>query len=44
MNSDALSKHNLMLPGDPYQLAYGYSVNENNTVRQHLLGALDPPC
>ena len=38
MDSNALSKHNLMLPGDPYQLAYGYSANENDAVRQHLLG------
>ena len=38
MDSNALSKHNLMLPGDPYQLAYGYSAIENDAVRQHLLG------
>jgi serine/threonine protein kinase len=39
MDGNALSKHNLMLPNDPYQLAYGYSANENDVVRQHLLGA-----
>jgi serine/threonine protein kinase len=35
---DALNKLNLMLPDDPYQLAYGYGANENDAVRQHLLG------
>lgn len=39
MDSNALSKHNLMLPQDPYQLAYSYSATENDAVRQHLLGA-----
>ncbi len=39
MDSNALNKHNLMLPQDPYQLAYGYSAHENDAVRQHLLGA-----
>jgi hypothetical protein len=38
MDSNALSKHNLMLPRDPYQLAYGYSAHESDAVRQHLLG------
>jgi serine/threonine protein kinase len=38
MDGNALSKHNLMLPNDPHQLAYGYSANENDAVRQHLLG------
>ena len=38
MDRDALNKLNLLLPDDPYQLAYGYSANENDAVRQHLLG------
>lgn len=37
-DGNALNKANLMLPGDPYQLAYGYSAGENIPVRQHLLG------
>lgn len=37
-DGNALNKHNLMLSGDPYQLAYGYSANERDAVRQHLLG------
>ena len=38
-DTNALNKTNLMLPGDPYQLAYGYSAVENHAVRKHLLGA-----
>lgn len=38
-DSSALNKHNLMMPGDPYQLAYGYSADEKDAVRQHLMGA-----
>ena len=36
---NALHKHNLMLPGDPYALAYGYPDAEKTPVREHLLGA-----
>lgn len=38
-DTSALKKHNLMMVGDPYQLAYGYGPVENYAVRQHLLGA-----
>ncbi len=38
-DTSALNKHNLMMVGDPYQLAYGYGPGENHAVRQHLLGA-----
>lgn len=36
---NALSKHNLMMPGDPFSLAYGYPDAEKTSVREHLLGA-----
>jgi hypothetical protein len=36
---NALNKHNLMMPGDPYALAYGYSDAEKMPVREHLMGA-----
>jgi hypothetical protein len=36
-DTSALNKHNLMMVGDPNQLAYGYSPVENHAVRQHLL-------
>ncbi|HYL11744.1 MAG TPA: SEFIR domain-containing protein [Terriglobales bacterium] len=38
-HDSALNKHNLMLPGDPYGLAYGYRDAEKGPVREHLLGA-----
>jgi len=38
-NLNALSKHNLMLPGDPYALASGYPDPEKGPVREHLMGA-----
>ena len=38
-HDSALNKHNLMMPGDPYALAYGYSNAEKTPVREHLLGA-----
>jgi TIR domain len=37
-DSSALNKHNLMLPGDPYGLAYGYPETETAAVKEHLLG------
>ena len=36
---NALNKHNLMMPGDPYALAYGYPDAEKMPVREHLMGA-----
>jgi hypothetical protein len=36
-DSSALSKHNLMMIGDPWQLAYGYPDDEKTAVREHLL-------
>jgi len=38
-HDSALNKHNLMMPGDPYALAYGYPDAEKTPVREHLLGA-----
>jgi len=38
-HDSALNKHNLMMPGDPYALAYGYTDAEKMPVREHLLGA-----
>lgn len=38
-NPNALNKHNLMMPADPYGLAYGYPDTEKVPVRQHLMGA-----
>jgi|SRR5579864_934362 len=38
-HDSALNKHNLMMPGDPYPLAYGYPDAEKTPVREHLLGA-----
>ena len=38
-STNALNKNNLMLPGDPYALAYGYPDTEKVPVREHLLGA-----
>ena len=38
-DSSALNKHNLMMVGDPYALAYGYSDAEKMAVREHLMGA-----
>jgi hypothetical protein len=38
-NPTALNKHNLMMSGDPYALAYGYPAAENMPVREHLMGA-----
>jgi hypothetical protein len=35
----ALDKHNLMLAGDPYGLAFGYPEAEKTAVREYLLGA-----
>jgi len=35
----ALNKHNLMMHGDPYALAYGYPDAEKMQVKEHLLGA-----
>jgi hypothetical protein len=37
-NDSALNKHNLMMPGDPFALADGYSDAEKTMVREHLLG------
>src|SRR6266436_188683 len=39
LHDSALNKHNLMMPGDPYALAYGYADAEKTPVREHLLGA-----
>jgi len=39
LHDSALNKHNLMMPGDPYALAYGYPDAEKTPVREHLLGA-----
>jgi hypothetical protein len=36
---NALNKHNLMMPGDPYALACGYPDAEKMPVREHLMGA-----
>lgn len=36
---NVLSKHNLMLPGDPYGLANGFPDGEKQGVKEHLLGA-----
>jgi len=38
LHDSALNKHNLMMPGDPYALAYGYPDAEKTPVREHLLG------
>jgi hypothetical protein len=38
-NDSALNKHNLMMRGDPFALAHGYSEAEKTAVREHLLGA-----
>jgi hypothetical protein len=38
-HDSALNKHNLMMPGDPYALAYGYPDAEKAPIREHLLGA-----
>jgi hypothetical protein len=38
-HDSALNKHNLMMPGDPYALAYGYPDAEKMPVREHLMGA-----
>ena len=38
-DQSALQKGNLMLPGDPYALAFGYPDGEKTQVREHLLGA-----
>jgi hypothetical protein len=39
LHDSALNKHNLMMRGDPYELAYGYPDAEKTPVREHLLGA-----
>ena len=39
LHDSALNKHNLMMPGDPYALAYNYPDAEKTPVRAHLLGA-----
>jgi hypothetical protein len=36
-DSSALNKHNLMMVGDPWGLAYGYPDEEKEAVREHLL-------
>jgi hypothetical protein len=33
-----LHKGNLLLPNDPYALAYGFPANENMSIREYLLG------
>jgi hypothetical protein len=38
-HDSALNKHNLMMPGDPYALAFGYPDAEKMPVREHLMGA-----
>jgi hypothetical protein len=38
-DTSALNKHNLMMAGDPFALAYGYPDPEKAAVREHLLGA-----
>jgi hypothetical protein len=38
-NESALNKHNLMLAGDPCELAQGYPESEKLAVREHLFGA-----
>ena len=37
-NADKFNKHNIMMPGDTWQIATGFSDTENMAVRQHLLG------
>ncbi len=38
-SSGGFNKHNLLLPGDPWGLAAGFSASENEALRMHLLGA-----
>jgi TIR domain len=38
-DTNVLNKYNLMLPGDPYMLAHGYSDAEKQGVKEHLMGA-----
>ena len=37
-DESSLHKQNLLLPGDPYGLAYGYPDDEKRAVKEHLLG------